>query len=398
MRIRVEGATMEAGQGRLEMTPMRCMEIRGGNLAVEELLDAPGLQEWVYSRPYKSAAGGGDVHYLSLCASGTISRLILADVSGHGDEVSGFAVALRSLMEKNINVKDQTRLVERLNRQFAEIAETQRFATAVVATYLTADRSLTICNAGHPRPLWRRAESDTWQFLGLVVGEVGNLPWGLDDETPYQQFSMHLGRGDLVLFYTDALIEAADPTGRQLGEEGLLTLARGVDAEEPWLAGRALLDAVAAHRGGREADDDVTIVAWHHNGNGPRDSAAREEFDAYAKMVEFGDFEAGPKSDLPDTPAPIAGARQNRVKHIADRMREVFYPELRLRDVLAKCAAAFARFPAVGPAAPTPCVRLRPVEEDQDAILALAGANRAEALMPDEHGDRLRERLGVIQS
>jgi phosphoserine phosphatase RsbU/P len=256
---------------------MQCMEIRGGNLAVEEALHAPGLQEWVYSRPYKSAASGGDVHYLSLCASGTISRLILADVSGHGAEVGGIAADLHSLMEKNINVENQTRLVQSLNRQFAEIAQMQRFATAVVATYLTADQSLTVCNAGHPRPLWRRAEAGTWDFLGPAVGELGNLPRGLDDETAYQQFSVHLERGDLVLFYTDALIEAVDQRGRQLGENGLLTLARGLDAEDPVQTGRALRDAVAAHRGGREADDDVTIVAWHHNANGSRHPSVREK-------------------------------------------------------------------------------------------------------------------------
>jgi serine phosphatase RsbU (regulator of sigma subunit) len=243
------------------------MEIRGGNQAAEEALDAPGFQGWVYSRPYGSAAGGGDVHYLSLCASGTISRLILADISGHGAAVAGVAAALRTLMEKNINVEDQTQMVQSLNRQFAEIAEMQRFATAVVATYLTVDESLTVSNAGHPRPLWWRSQGGSWDFLGPAVGEVGNLPWGLDDQTPYQQFTVHLGRGDLVLFYSDAMIEAADPAGRQLGEEGLLTLARGLDAEDPIRAGRALLESVAAHRGGREADDDVTIVAWLHTGN-----------------------------------------------------------------------------------------------------------------------------------
>ncbi len=98
------------------------------------------------------------------------------------------------------------------------------------------------------------------------MGDVGNLPWGLDDQTPYQQFSVQLERGDLVLFYSDAMIEAADPAGRQLGEEGLLTLARDLGAEDPLRAGRALLDSVAGHRGGLEADDDLTIVAWLHTG------------------------------------------------------------------------------------------------------------------------------------
>ena len=271
---------MKACDGQLEKQSMQCMEIRGGNRAVEEAVDVPGLEEWVYSLPYKSAASGGDVYYLSLCASGTISRLILADISGHGAAVADVAASLRSLMEKNINVANHTRLVQQLNRQFAEIAETKRFATAVVATYLTADKSLTVCNAGHPRPLWRRADSGTWDLLGPAVGEVGNLPWGLDDETPYKQFSVQLGRGDLVVFYTDALIEAVDATGRQLGEDGLLTLARGLNTEGPVQTGRALRDAVAAHRGGREADDDFTVVAWHHKGANLRHPSVRDNVDA----------------------------------------------------------------------------------------------------------------------
>jgi sigma-B regulation protein RsbU (phosphoserine phosphatase) len=260
---------MKTSQRLLEKRPMQCMEIRGSNQAAEEAVDAPGLRGWVYSRPYGSAAGGGDVHYLSLCASGTISRLILADISGHGAPVARVAASLRTLMENNINSKDQTQLVQSLNRQFAEVAEMQWFATAVVATNLTADESLTVSNAGHPRPLWWRSRAGSWDFLGPAIGDIGNLPWGLDDETSYKPFKVHLGRGDLVLFYSDAMIEAADPAGRQLGEAGLLSLARGLDADDPIRAGRGLLESVASHRGGREADDDVTIITWLHSGINP---------------------------------------------------------------------------------------------------------------------------------
>src|SRR3954470_16546310 len=90
---------------------MRCMEIRGGNRAVEEAVSTPGLDAWVYSRPYREAEGGGDVYYLSLCGGGVITRAVVADVSGHGAEVAGFSDALRVLMRKNINTKNQTRLV-----------------------------------------------------------------------------------------------------------------------------------------------------------------------------------------------------------------------------------------------------------------------------------------------
>src|SRR5262249_21245510 len=114
--------------------------------------------------------------------------------------------------------------------------------------------------------------------------EPGNLPLGLDDETPYHQFAVSLGLGDLVLFYTDALIEAADPSGRMLGEEGLLAIARALDPADPGRLGPALLEAVDRHRGGRPADDDTPLVALRHNAQGPRHLSIGEKVDVYAKV------------------------------------------------------------------------------------------------------------------
>ncbi len=275
---------MGRDQGHPDGRTMHCMEIRGGSQAVEEAVATPGIDAWVFSRPFEDASGGGDVHYVSLCGGGVITRLILADVSGHGADVAEISVALRALMRKNINTKSQTRLVQALNREFGELAQLSRFATAVVATYLATKRRLTVCNAGHPRPLWRRAATGQWALLDQDVGGLGNLPLGIDEESPYHQFSVTLDRGDLVLFYTDALVEAADASGRQLGEEGLLALTRGLDLDDPPGLGRALLGAVDRHRAGRPADDDVTLVALHHNAGGPRRLSVGEKLDVYAKV------------------------------------------------------------------------------------------------------------------
>ena len=266
------------------------MEIRGGSRAVEEALEAPGLDEWVYSRPHEEAPGGGDVHFLSLCGGGIVSRLILADVSGHGAAVAEVAVTLRSLMKKNINVKNQGQLLRDLNRQFAAVAQLDHFATAVVATYLATDRTLTISNAGHPRPLRRQASDGAWDFLGEPSAEPGDLPWGLDDDSPYHQFSIPLAVGDVILFYTDALVEAADPSGQLLGEEGLIALAWGLGPVDQAQVGPALLAAIAAHRGGRAADDDLTLVVWHHNARGPKHPSIPEKLATYAKVFGLKDY------------------------------------------------------------------------------------------------------------
>jgi hypothetical protein len=113
---------------------MQCMEVWGGNRVVDTAVSLPGLDAWIYSRPFKSDAGG-DVHYVSSCATGRITRLLVADVCGHGQAVASIAIQLRTLMRRFVNHIDQTRFVESMNRHFAEMAEAGSFATAVVNTY-----------------------------------------------------------------------------------------------------------------------------------------------------------------------------------------------------------------------------------------------------------------------
>jgi sigma-B regulation protein RsbU (phosphoserine phosphatase) len=196
---------------------MQCMEVWGGNTSAEMTVAMPGLDAWVFSRPYGDEAAGGDVHYLSSCGTGRITRLLVADVSGHGERVSNTAVRLRSLMRRFVNYVDQTRFVEQMNREFATLEATGAFATSVVATYWGPTRSLDVCNAGHPRPLWYRARKSQWQLLieprAPAPGDRSpiNLPLGVVEPTVYEQFGVRLHAGDLVLLYTDSLIEAMSP-------------------------------------------------------------------------------------------------------------------------------------------------------------------------------------------
>ena len=267
---------------------MRCMEIRGGSRAVEETLEMPGLDAWVYSRPYEGDERGGDVYYVSLCGGGLVTRLVVADVSGHGQVVAGFSDFLRGIMRKHINSKSQTKLVRLLNREFSERAHHERFATAIVATYLANRQTLTVCNAGHPRPLWFQASKRSWTYLDETIISTGNLPLGLDEDSPYLQFSVKLAPNDIVIFSTDAITEASpsDSDGC-LGEEGLLKIVETLDADQPATIGAKLISAIENHRGGRPADDDLTLVVLQHNGNGPRRLTIADKLDVYAKVFRL---------------------------------------------------------------------------------------------------------------
>lgn len=268
---------------------LHCMEIWGGIEPVESAVRTPGLDLWVYSRPFEGDEQGGDVHFVTLCGGGVITRIVVADVSGHGSSVAEFSSMLRSLLRKHINQKSQARLVERLNREFTEMARLRRFATAVMATYLTWSDELTVCNAGHPRPLHFRADDGSWSILtqdAAGPGTLANLPLGLDDSTRYGTSQVKLGRGDLVIFYTDALTEAVNADGELLGERGLLEASRQLDRScSPAAIGRSLLESVARHRGLGPPDDDMTLVVLHHDASPSPRLTVGQKLDVYAKVL-----------------------------------------------------------------------------------------------------------------
>jgi phosphoserine phosphatase RsbU/P len=243
---------------------MQCMEVWGGSQLTQRSVQFSGLEAWVYSQPHGKAARGGDVIYASNCATGRITRLLLADVAGHGRAVAGTAADLRLLMRRFVNRLDQTELVRLLNQQFAGLSASAVFATAIVTTFFQPTRRLVVCNAGHPRPLLYRAATREWSILcqdeSNAPAGPRNLPLGILSISDYDQFDIELQDGDCVLAYTDALIESQDADGEMLGEAGVLRILRLLgDADAP-----RLISTLLAEIGDRYPDnlstDDVTVL------------------------------------------------------------------------------------------------------------------------------------------
>lgn len=259
---------------------MRCLEVWGGNQAVDNGVVMAGLDAWLYSRPFKDQSAGGDLHYVSSCAAGMVTRVLVADVSGHGEKVAEAAGKLRTLMRRYVNWVDQTKFVQGLNAEFGQITQAGGFATAVSATYFAMDDQLTVCNAGHPRPLLYRARTRAWELLthadrkgtarAGVDGGAANVPLGIVDESCYDQTKVKLATGDLVVLYTDSLIEARGADGKMLGEAGLLALVKTLDPGDPGDFMHALMDALPQGETGPASGDDVTVLIMRPNGLKPR--------------------------------------------------------------------------------------------------------------------------------
>lgn len=251
---------------------MQCMEVWGGNRATWSQFSVPGLDLWVYSEPFRSSDGGGDVYYLSSCASGRITRMLLADVSGHGASVAPIAVALRDLMRENINFIKQTHLISSLNSQFESISATGCFATALVSTFFSPTRTLAVCNAGHPLPLLRDARTGQWRSsdAGTDKKTSNNMPIGVIDDSGYRSTRLRLNVNDMVLAYTDSLSEAKDRDGKMLGSHGVCDMVNTFSSLPPDSLIPRLLEAIRELSPGNLMSDDTTVMLLRANGSGVR--------------------------------------------------------------------------------------------------------------------------------
>ena len=289
---------------------MQCMEVWGGSQLTTRGVAFGGLDAWVYSKPHGEAQHGGDVYYASSCATGRIARLLLADVAGHGHSVASTAADLRTLMRRFVNRLDQTEFVRLLNQQFTALSKDGAFATAVVATFFEPSRRMTICNAGHPRPLLYRATRHQWDFLGQNPADPpakpsagpSNLPLGLLEMSAYDQVDIELEPGDRVLSYTDALMESNDASGEMLGEQGVLQIVRllGGDVEPSKLIER-LLGEIAERYPGNLTEDDVTVLLVEVN-NRKASYTIGEKLEALLRFVRSLTRALDPNAERPAFP------------------------------------------------------------------------------------------------
>lgn len=268
---------MTAEHSMTDDEPMNCMEVWGGHEARNNRLRRPGLDVWIWSDPRSSTnAGGGDLHLLSSCASGRITRMLLADVCGFGSLFSEIASELRDLMKRNVNTIGQTRAVRDMSCRLEDASQRGGFASTLMSTYFAPTHSFTLCNAGHPPPLLYRAADANWSLLKGTSSSAS-----VDDASPsvlrrdeYQEFKTKLEIGDLVLSYSNSLTECRGSDGATLGLDGLLTRAQELDPARPAEMGPSLANRIRDEHSENLTKDDATIllcratetpVAWRDN-------------------------------------------------------------------------------------------------------------------------------------
>jgi sigma-B regulation protein RsbU (phosphoserine phosphatase) len=251
-----------------------CAETWAGNEGATSLVELPGLAAWVHSIPAGAEDAGGDVHYVSVCPSCIVSRVALADVSGHGHAVVALSGKLRTLMEKYLTALEATGLMRDLNAAVQTELDGVHYATMVAVGFHGRRGLLVLSNAGHPPPFWHRTRQDEWAWFDEDSERqrpgVSGTPLGLLPDASYSRTIVKPEPGDLIVLYSDGVSEARDPSGEELGRDRLMEMARGLDSTNAERFGTQFAQAVRLFRGSVAPEDDETIIVLERLMTGDR--------------------------------------------------------------------------------------------------------------------------------
>jgi len=237
-------------------------------MAVQELQDARKMQVSLLPETVPQVEGveiagrsitantvGGDFFdYLAL-ADGKVG-IAMADVSGKGLRAAMNAVLADGMMHEVATIEAFCgRILSRLNAHLYPLMEKQMF-TAFSFAILDQDADvIQWSNAAQPLPLIKRSNGAS------EAEEDGQLPLGMLPDVKYPDCELKLRAGDMVIFYTDGIIEAENQAEEMYGTERLLNLVTGIDsAASAEYVIEAILQDVAHFVGDAERYDDMTAV------------------------------------------------------------------------------------------------------------------------------------------
>jgi sigma-B regulation protein RsbU (phosphoserine phosphatase) len=205
-------------------------------------------------RPMESV--GGDFYdYIPI--TDKIMGLAIADVSGHGLpaalQVRDIYMGLRMGMARDFKI---VRTVERLNQIIHKSTLTSRFVSMFYGE-LEPNGVFIYVNAGHPPPFHLSA-------AGVVRRlEEGGAVLGPVMDASYERGFVRMMPGDIIVLYTDGMIEATpadNESGPEFGVERLIDIARKLAGRPSKEIAEAMMKAVELYRGDGEAQDDRTVV------------------------------------------------------------------------------------------------------------------------------------------
>jgi len=181
--------------------------------------------------------------------------LTIADVSGKGMGASllmaNLQAVLHALMEPNAIL---TEIAGKINNLIHRNTNYDKFITFFFGILDLKKNTFTYVNAGHNPPIWLRKDGK------VELLEKGGLILGMMPNVPYQQETIPLEPGDLIVMFTDGVTEATNADDEEFEEKRLIEVVRANKDGSASKMKDKILAAVREFSVGQAQGDDITLL------------------------------------------------------------------------------------------------------------------------------------------
>jgi sigma-B regulation protein RsbU (phosphoserine phosphatase) len=197
----------------------------------------------------------GDYYDFAMLSSGRLG-ILLADASGHSVPAAFVSVMAKTAFHAYAQgIESPAAVLSTMNERLSNLMEAEHFITMFYGVLDRHSLRLAYALAGHPRPLWHQKTNRHVQALDAEGPAIGLMP-----EAVFEERSVQLSPGDLVLLYTDGVTECRNANGEQFGQQRLEAFLR-IHGSVPEAGVIALLDAeLNRFRSVEPFHDDVTCI------------------------------------------------------------------------------------------------------------------------------------------
>jgi phosphoserine phosphatase RsbU/P len=223
-----------------------------------QVLPKPAHLE-IAARFVPARAIGGDLYdFVNYSLSRT--AIVVGDVSGKGAPAAIYAALVSGILRSHAPIEPSpAEMLSAVNYSLGERRIDAQFVSLIYAVWDDANRTLHVANSGLPRPIFCHEGK-------IEIIEATGLPLGLFDDADYDEFHFRAEPGDMFVFFSDGILDAANKAGELFGRTRLgeiITANCCAPADE---LVKAIFRAVDEHAAGVDPFDDQTVVVAHVKG------------------------------------------------------------------------------------------------------------------------------------
>jgi serine phosphatase RsbU (regulator of sigma subunit) len=186
---------------------------------------------------------------------------LIGDVSGHGVDAAVVMGMVKKVLSMAGTARSRPRdVLTYANEVIRPDIDRTTFVTACYGILDVKDRTFCFARAGHNPVLIYNPQRDDKPTALRPDGIALGVPASLRHSTPYEEMTFQLIKNDVLVLYTDGIVEQKNKAGQMLRIDGLMQMLKQYALRDVHFLVEGVRAFVASHRGELPQEDDITFI------------------------------------------------------------------------------------------------------------------------------------------